>query len=373
MSILSLKSLPLQDDKTWREQLLSGKIQSLEMYARFMLQKVSRTFALNILVLPSGLQMEVLLAYLFCRMADTLEDDKNLKPEEKIHLLEQFKKAFVNPENWREEISGLTEQLPKSWINSDSWDQLLTYHSTVVFDLYWQLPKETSKTIARWVTEMCEGMQEFAAKGSNTKSNKIISTMRELDRYCYYVAGTVGNLLCDLFYKYSGLIGKKSKERLEKFSVSFGLGLQLTNILKDVWDDMNRNVVFIPESLLEEHGLSQADLSDPHHLPKLRKLTATLLDKAKNHLTDALEYTCLLPRLEPRLRLFCLWPLFMALDTLILIAKAKQTIQANEKIKISKKQVKQILQETSFICLSNFLIRKKFNKRIKILEKHIFA
>ena len=68
-------------------------------YSHYMLSLVSRTFALNIQVLPTPLKRPILLAYLFCRMADTLEDDRNLSKDRKIELLAAFRLVFVEREN----------------------------------------------------------------------------------------------------------------------------------------------------------------------------------------------------------------------------------------------------------------------------------
>jgi farnesyl-diphosphate farnesyltransferase len=178
------------------------------------------------------------------------------------------------------------------------------------------------------------------------------------------VAGTVGNMLCDLFTLQSPLIGKRRAKALKALSVSFGLGLQMTNILKDVREDRDRNVSFIPQSLLAEEGLTQADYLGPQGRAGAARILDRLILKAKSHLEDALEYTCLLPRLEPRLRLFCLWPLFMAAETLALLGTNHQAYQEGTKLKISREDVSRIIRRTSVACWSNAWIRSMFRDTI---------
>lgn len=67
----------------------------------------------------------------------------------------------------------------------------------------------------------------------------VIAQRTDLDRYCYSVAGVVGELLTELFAVYSPVIATQ-KAALAPLAVSFGEGLQLTNILKDVWEDAGR-------------------------------------------------------------------------------------------------------------------------------------
>jgi hypothetical protein len=88
---------------------------------------------------------------------------------------------------------------------------------------------------------------------------------------------------------------------------------QVVNLLKDVQEDRSRNVSFIPLSLLQEEHLTESSFLSPDASPDAAaRLMARLIGKAKSHLEDAMAYSCLLPRMEPRLRLFCLWPLLVA-------------------------------------------------------------
>ena len=54
----------------------------------------------------------------------------------------------------------------------------------------------------------------------------------DLDDYCYYVAGVVGEMLTDLFCDYSPQIARH-RPKLSAMAASFAQGLQMTNILKD--------------------------------------------------------------------------------------------------------------------------------------------
>ena len=84
-------------DARWKAAMAAGRIEDREAFAAFMLEKTSRTFALNIQVLPARLRRQVLLAYLFCRMADTLEDDPELGEPAKVKLLEGDGKLVTPP------------------------------------------------------------------------------------------------------------------------------------------------------------------------------------------------------------------------------------------------------------------------------------
>ena len=84
---------------------------------------------------------------------------------------------------------------------------------------------------------------------------KGLKDQQDMDSYCYYVAGVVGEMLTELFCDYSSAIDENHGE-LMQLAVSFGQGLQMTNILKDIWDDQKRNMCWLPQSVLESYGVS---------------------------------------------------------------------------------------------------------------------
>lgn len=383
MFLISPKPSGARSDASWREAMAEGRIEDPEAFAAFMLGKTSRTFALNIQVLPAGLRRQVLLAYLFCRMADTLEDDGELDEPVKVALLEDFRGLFP-PAGGIERIAVFRASLPSEWARSDRWDRLLVHHCHWILPQLSEFPVAAIAAICRCVDEMCLGMIDFTRKQAGTRTGHVlIDSMEDLDRYCYYVAGTVGNLLCDLFTLHSPLIGKRRAKTLRGLSVSFGLGLQLTNILKDVQEDRRRNVSYIPNSLLEaEHltasefltgegndaGEGKGPVNDGAARNAAARVMAVLIRKARRHLQDALDYSCLLPRLEPRLRLFCLWPLFMAVENIVLMGENLEGFQGEGRLKITRQQVKDIVGRTSVACWSNLWLRSMFRRSMARLD-----
>ena len=77
-----------------KENLRQGKPVPSYRLCGYMLQKVSRTFALNIRALGITVRRPVLLGYLFCRIADTVEDSNNMDVREKSRLLRLFYDIF---------------------------------------------------------------------------------------------------------------------------------------------------------------------------------------------------------------------------------------------------------------------------------------
>ena len=90
--------------------------------------------------------------------------------------------------------------------------------------------KPQREALIRCVRIMSEGMIYYQ---ENAKPEGL-ANQAEMDKYCYHVAGVVGEMLTDLFCYYSEEINHE-REQLFELSTSFGQGLQMTNILKDIW------------------------------------------------------------------------------------------------------------------------------------------
>src|SRR2546421_2976469 len=75
---------------------------------------------------------------------------------------------------------------------------------------------------------------------------------RELHRYCYRVAGTVGLALAHI-------LGINSAQALAA-AQSLGIGMQLTNILRDVGNDLGAGRIYLPHEDLERFGISRTYL-----------------------------------------------------------------------------------------------------------------
>jgi farnesyl-diphosphate farnesyltransferase len=297
-----------------------------------MLPKVSRTFALGIRLLPGRLQEAVRVSYLLCRIADTIEDGPELAPGRKAGLLEELRACL---QDGGPDGTALRAAFPTPITD----EQRLVYHADRAFRCFRALSDRERGAIRPWVQEMIAGMSEFASRRPSAGGVAALASVAELDRYCYYVAGTVGHLLTGLFRIHHPGMPAARYARLEALATSFGLGLQLTNIIKDVADDRRRGWSFVPRDLCEGAGLQPAELQDPARFPQASRVMATLIGKAKGHLRDALAYCTTLPAAAYRIRIFCLTSLYFAVRTLRLAERDPRLLDPSHKVKITRGEV----------------------------------
>ncbi len=79
-------------------------------------------------------------------------------------------------------------------------------------------------------------------------------TFSDLELYCYRVAGTIGHMI-------TPIAGYREGSRALEHAEMLGTAMQLTNILRDVGEDLERGRVYLPEEDLVRFGVSQADLA----------------------------------------------------------------------------------------------------------------
>ena len=287
---------------------------------------VSRTFALTIPVLERPLGDAVCVAYLLCRIADTIEDRNDLELEARRALYRRFAAMVAAPER------ALAEQQVGAFLAQWPVDATPAYQALVeglaqVLAAYGSLPLPQRAAIDGCVQEMVGGMSAMTHPEPEDGTVWVCADLPELERYCHYVAGTVGLMLTRLFDDVLGG-GFVSPARLEE-GRRFGLGLQLTNIVKDQAADGARGTSFVPREWLGRRGGLL-----PGHL-------AALLRRTLEHLDVAQGYTLALPPQRSDLRLFCLWALWMAVGTVREVARRNSPAP-----KISRAEVAEIIAFT---------------------------
>lgn len=328
-------------------------------FAKKMLFEVSRTFALNIGFLKGDLHKSVLLSYLFCRIIDTIEDSNILSFNEKIDALNLFDKFFPFSENWENDLIKF-QNYASNDLTDNQFESILIRNSNRIFNEFKTLSPNLHEIISPWIKEMCLGMAKFQKMAMEEKRKPFtLKTVIELEEYCYYVAGTVGMMLKNLFFHFFPDIKDEQKKQMEENAISFGLGLQITNIIKDFRDDGLRNWCFIPEELLKEQNLKPSNLLDIEYIEERKPVLKKLINIAKKHLDKALTFSLALPK-NYSLRMFCFLPLHFAIQTLY---KAKLTAEndINSEIKISRNAVKRTILFTKFSFSSDFIQKKYYN------------
>jgi len=323
-----------------------------EDYQNSVLPHVSRTFALTIPQLPPALRVPVTNAYLLCRIADTIEDETPASAATSMVLQQRFVAVVCGKDDADSLARDVDRQLSERTLPAER-DLILNMKRVVGITAGFN---ETQKiALQRCVDIMCHGMHQF----QQTASLRGLPRSVDLDDYCYYVAGVVGQMLTELFCNYSDG-ARQHRAQLNDLGVSFAQGLQMTNILKDVWEDHARGACWLPQEVFTPYGVDLSQIAPGKAGSGFDAGMRELVGVAHRHLRNALTYTTLIPAKETGIRRFCLWAIGLAVLTLQRIA-ATPGFTSGSQVKVSHAAVGFTQISTNLAVRSNWLLWRLFN------------
>ena len=296
---------------------LSGEKKIACDFCYDILIKVSRTFAISIYRLDKKLKWPILIAYLLCRIVDTIEDDNQLTPKIKNKLFDLFIQILQSPQN-REKYVSEFQKTASQFLKPQYKDYLILCENVdKVMSVFITLSIQQQQAIQKWTLEMAKGMQKIT---QDYPKGVKIQTLKEYYEYCFYVAGTVGYLLTDLW--------QKNNKKLELFSQDFANGLQSVNILKDIANDYYQEKnIYLPEELFKKHQSTQTSICDKKKAQNNNNVIQEIIVYTEQNLENAFKnYYCQISKLRLSyfsIRHFCIVPLFYAFATLNLLKKKK--------------------------------------------------
>lgn len=98
-------------------------------------------------------------------------------------------------------------------------------------------------------------------------------TFEELRRYCFHVASVVG-LACIQVWGYTA-------RQARDYAISAGIAFQLTNILRDVGEDVARGRIYLPQEDLERFGYGADQLRLGERAPAFYRLMRYQAERAR--------------------------------------------------------------------------------------------
>ncbi len=164
----------------------------------------AKTFYFASIFLPRNTRKDIESLYTFCRYLDDIGDEKNIKKKESIKKLNEIKNDIKKKKTKSLIVSNFINLQKRYKINNQ-----------IVFHLI-------------------EGIKSDLYESVNIKDDK------QLFIYCYSVAGTVGFMFCKI-------INVTDKE-LYLRAIQLGIGMQRTNISRDIKEDLELNRIYLPKT-----------------------------------------------------------------------------------------------------------------------------
>ncbi len=316
----------------------------------FLLQKASFTYAHCIPLLSSPLREVAILAYLLFRNGDTIEDAHRLTKKERLAKLERFKEVISQPDKRElaEAFAALFEH-EKRIENPDHLELLLQtpFIMSQMLELRSAYP-HYFKTIIEYLTRMLEGMQYWVNR-HDEQGRLSLQRIKELEDYCYSVAGILGEMLTAIFGLYSSHIDKNRLLYMRTLEIDYAIGLQVANILKSFFNDQKEGRQYIPEIFLPKKGGPSGK-------------NISIIAYTYRHLVAGILYVMAIPVEEKGIRQFCLIPIFLAAVVLNKLLKEPELLYSKTEVKIDPKNVKDMLQQIESAVISNESVIKYWER-----------
>jgi farnesyl-diphosphate farnesyltransferase len=314
---------------------------------RDLLKQVSRLFYTTLVVVPADVRDQVSLAYLFARAADTIADTELIDRAHRLDLLSLLKRQFASDQIAWTQVREIQQAVGP--IQQNSSERSLLERLEDCFKLFQTFSPDDRHRVQRLMTTLTQGMEMDLTvfPGTSAENLTALNTLDDLDRYIYYVAGCVGEFWTGLMCAHRKALASWKVREMSEVGVRFGKGLQLTNIVKDIAQDLQKGRCYVPSSMLADAGLTIRDLLEHKNRARFQPVLSKLIRIAIEHLDQGWLYTMAIPRYEPRLRLSCMWPILSAGESLKLVMHSPNLLNPAVKVKIPRSKVYQIMALTT--------------------------
>jgi phytoene synthase len=214
-------------------------------YCRSIAHKHGANFSVGFRFLPKTKRRAVYAAYAFCRWADDIVDEEGPRTEERRTRLDE----------WQYELDNCYAGTPAHPITIALADALK----------HFAIPKS--------------GFLALIAGCKQDLIKKRYETFDELLHYCELVAASISDISLSIFgYKSDAAIGHGRE---------LSTALQLTNVTRDIGDDLTRDRIYVPLEDLRRFGVSEADLFGRVQNENMRRMIEFQIDRAESYFRAA--------------------------------------------------------------------------------------
>lgn len=303
-----------------------------------LLKSVSRSFYLSIRFLPSPLREPIALAYLLARATDTVADSANVLAAARLTTLDLLAKVIAGKENFSEVAENLRSFARQQ--SQPNEKELIERLGEVLASLE-RVPPADRADIRAVLQTIVRGQELDLERFGDSSTAGALETAEELDEYTYLVAGCVGEFWTRIGFRDLPPFARRPPDEMCALGIAYGKGLQLINVLRDRGADLRNGRDYLPASEL---------IND-----SLENVFARWLERAEAGVRAGIEYSVALTNW--RVRFATVLPALIGARTIALLRVAGPT---DEKLKISRSEVRSILVRAAFATRSAARLRKLF-------------
>jgi len=223
-------------------------------YCHQITKRSAKNFYYAFLTLPSDLRRALYTTYAFCRVCDDVADNPDISVPQKLKEIENLRAGLEQTRNGQ----------PRGPI-------FLALRSTVLsYGIQW--------------ADLAEVLQGVHMDLTINRYR----TFKELQAYCYKVASAVG-LIC------IQVLGYRDQKKARQYAEDFGLAMQLTNILRDIREDMDSGRIYLPLEDMDRFSYTEDDLRNRTVNEHFIQLMRFQISRARQYFQEGKQLLPLLP------------------------------------------------------------------------------
>ncbi|MBR4508311.1 MAG: squalene/phytoene synthase family protein [Elusimicrobiaceae bacterium] len=334
------------------------------MNIKYLLKNNARTIYLSAKILPKEKQKTFAVAYLVCRIADSVADTSLIEAKKRIEFIKNFP-ILVEHGNYKTAQEMALTFLSKAGENIYKNEAELLKNIDICIKEFKTLKKEYQKITLEVLRAVCKAMVQDLIFFPEENSGLIKALPAEKDTliYCDYMGGQPGVFWAKLEF------GKELKKETQEQALKIGRALQITNILRDIEADAKIGRIYLPLNQIIKQELMPQDLLEKGNYVKLYPVMLYWIKEAKNNLLNAKEFIKQIPRRKLFNRAAVIWPVFWSLDTIYLLGQNPHKQDKKTKRKITKTNIYLTMLLSPLYCFSNILINKIIDYKVSRIER----
>ncbi len=326
-----------------------------------LLKENARTLYLSAKVMPRRQRQVFTVAYLLCRIADTIADTPLLPLKDRIYFISNYPNLVKTQDK---------ELLAKYLALNLGMDQkfekeiILLENLPLCLDAYNNLNKREQDDVLEVVTAVSNAMDwdlNYFTDGDSPYLIKAVPSSKGTENYCSAMGGAPG-----VFWAKLLLNGKKNKKFIDQ-ARQIGIALQITNILKDIAADIKLGRIYLPIVDLTKHSLMPQDLLDKKNYKLFLPIVYKWLHFGLENISVTPEFVKQIPFYKVFARAAVMWPALWALETYQAILCSRNLLDIKYRPKFTRKIIYRTMLLTPFFVWSNKIFTYIFNKKYKAL------
>ena len=320
------------------------------------LRSVSRSFYLSVRLLPAQLREPVALAYLLARATDTVADTAQIPGTVRMETLKMLSNGIQGKAS-RDVVVDLVASFAPP--QKDRAERKLLEWLPYCLEWLENVGKADRNDIRVVLEKIAHGQMLDLQRFDKPVEIRALSSAAELDEYTYLVAGSVGEFWTRLCFRHIRNFAARPENEMLTLGKSYGMGLQLVNILRDAGADLRSGRCYFPEEELISTRLTPAQVfSEPERFQPIYQNWA---GKAERGLESGMQYSCAIG--NRRVRAATVLPALIGARTLALLREAGASA-LHRRIKVSRREVRRIIASTAIAFASRTKLDAIFRRSL---------